>query len=361
MFFEISSPTLNNFCWAVTEANRDYQEQADDINKKIDAYKSEYDRYQKELDEYRATLNKNQIDSNSIIQSLLLRSEPNAQVSFDNKSNLTYKGKPDLSHDFELVSGNNISGTVSVTYDNLENSFYGNKKIKKIIAVFSNADTDFQKISNRDTASLAIFQDPTLGFWYNGIEGIDVDYTFYDVDDNLIDFSNNELTGAGAWITLGSLNAGSGRIEKVKLLSAGKAYGFKNSSVSVHSENELYSEKSNSLTMKQGGDPLASNTDLIDRESTDFPWGNEDWDTGLENEHAYYGAGVLNVTGKNIKLRFSTTRNYNLEGVNSSTWATISTTIVKDDSGIKIPQKPDINYHFNSVWILRAKVDFIAF
>lgn len=97
------------------------------------------------MDAYRATLNKDQIDSNAIIQSLLLKSEPNAQVTFDNKSNLTYKGKTDNYHTFELFSGNDISGTVSVTYDNLENSFYGNKKIKKIVAVFSNANTDFQK------------------------------------------------------------------------------------------------------------------------------------------------------------------------------------------------------------------------
>lgn len=350
--------TVDNTASTVDEVNREHQDQADDINKKIDAYKSEYDKYQKELDAYRATLNKDQIDSNAIIQSLLLKSEPNAQVTFDNKSNLTYKGKTDNYHTFELVSGNDISGTVSVTYDNLENSFYGNKKIKKIVAVFSNANTDFQKISNRDTASLNIIQDPTLGFWYNGIEGIDVDYTFYDVDGNLIDFSNDKLTGAGAWITLGSLNSGSGRIEKVKLLSTGKAYGFKNSSVSIHSGNELYSEKTNSMALKQGEDPLASNTNWIDREATDFPWGNEEWDAGLENEHAYYGAGVLNVTGKDIKLRFSTIRNYNLEGVNSGTWATISTTIVKDDSGIKTPEKPTVNYHFNSVIVEKPVVEY---
>lgn len=350
--------TVDNTASTVDEVNREYKNQADDINQKIDAYKSEYDKYQKELDAYRATLNKDQIDSNAIIQSLLLKSEPNAQVTFDNKSNLTYKGKTDNYHTFELVSGNDISGTVSVTYDNLENSFYGNKKIKKIVAVFSNANTDFQKISNRDTASLNIIQDPTLGFWYNGIEGIDVDYTFYDVDGNLIDFSNDKLTGAGAWITLGSLNSGSGRIEKVKLLSTGKAYEFKNSSVSIHSGNELYSEKTNSMALKQGEDPLASNTNWIDREATDFPWGNEEWDAGLENEHAYYGAGVLNVTGKDIKLRFSTTRNYNLEGVNSGTWATISTTIVKDDSGIKTPEKPTINYHFNSVIVEKPVVEY---
>ena len=350
--------TVDNTASTVAEVNREYKNQADDINQKIDAYKSEYDKYQKELDAYCATLNKDQIDSNAIIQSLLLKSEPNAQVTFDNKSNLTYKGKTDNYHTFELVSGNDISGTVSVTYDNLENSFYGNKKIKKIVAVFSNANTDFQKISNRDTASLNIIQDPTLGFWYNGIEGIDVDYTFYDVDGNLIDFSNDKLTGAGAWITLGSLNSGSGRIEKVKLLSTGKAYGFKNSSVSIHSGNELYSEKTNSMALKQGEDPLASNTNWIDREATDFPWGNEEWDAGLENEHAYYGAGVLNVTGKDIKLRFSTTRNYNLEGVNSGTWATISTTIVKDDSGIKTPEKPTVNYHFNSVTIEKPVVEY---
>lgn len=350
--------TVDNTASTVAEVNREYKKQADDISKKVDAYKYKYDKYQKELDAYRATLNKDQIDSNAIIQSLLLKSEPNAQVTFDNKSNLTYKGKTDNYHTFELVSGNDISGTVSVTYDNLENSFYGNKKIKKIVAVFSNANTDFQKISNRDTASLNIIQDPTLGFWYNGIEGIDVDYTFYDVDGNLIDFSNDKLTGAGAWITLGSLNSGSGRIEKVKLLSTGKAYGFKNSSVSIHSGNELYSEKTNSMALKQGEDPLASNTNWIDREATDFPWGNEEWDAGLENEHAYYGAGVLNVTGKDIKLRFSTTRNYNLEEVNSGTWATISTTIVKDDSGIKTPEKPTVNYHFNSVTVEKPVVEY---
>ncbi len=350
--------TVGNVGATVDEVNREYKKQADDISQKVDAYKYKYDKYQKELDAYRATLNKDQIDSNAIIQSLLLKSEPNAQVTFDNKSNLTYKGKIDNYHTFELVSGNDISGTVSVTYDNLENSFYGNKKIKKIVAVFSNANTDFQKISNRDTASLNTIQDPTLGFWYNGIEGIDVDYTFYDVDGNLIDFSNDKLTGAGAWITLGSLNSGSGRIEKVKLLSTGKAYGFKNSSVSIHSGNELYSEKTNSIALKQGEDPLASNTNWIDREATDFPWGNEEWDAGLENEHAYYGAGVLNVTGKDIKLRFSTTRNYNLEGVNSGTWATISTTIVKDDSGIKTPEKPTVNYHFNSVTVEKPTVSY---
>ena len=76
---------LREIILTITEVNREYKNQADDINQKIDAYKSEYDKYQKELDAYCATLNKDQIDSNAIIQSLLLKSEPNAQVTFDNK------------------------------------------------------------------------------------------------------------------------------------------------------------------------------------------------------------------------------------------------------------------------------------
>ena len=97
--------TVGNVGATVDEVNREYKNQADDISKKVDAYKYKYDKYQKELDAYRATLNKDQIDSNAIIQSLLLKSEPNAQVTFDNKSNLTYKGKTDNYHTFELFRG----------------------------------------------------------------------------------------------------------------------------------------------------------------------------------------------------------------------------------------------------------------
>lgn len=326
----------------------DYKNQVNNINNIIDEYKKNYSDYQKKLREYRDSLNNNQIDSNSIIQSLKLGSESNAQLKFENNSNLTDLGKNGEVQVFKLESGSEVTGSITVTYSNLENSYYGDSRIAAIKATISNIKSDYDKSPTRRGPKLDINYDPVKGFWYTDISEATIDYVYYDKDGNILTFNNSE-NGSGAWLTIGSLNAGQGRVEKVQLLSDGQAYGFRNSTVTVHAGKELYSDVTNSNALEQGINPLEEHTHwILDKEV--FPWGGDDWDTGLDNQRAYYGAGVFNVTGNHVTLRYSTERNYNnVNDYNDSTWATISTTIVKDDSGIEVPAKPSVDYHYNAV------------
>lgn len=332
---------------AVNAQNADIQSQIKYINDQVKAYQEAYAKYQEELKKYQDSLTGDEIDSSSIIQNLEINAEPDAKVEFTNNSNMVFREQAEDLYIFDLKDpSHQINGSITVNWTNLSHSSYNGKPITRIEATFSNITSDYTKYSDIKIGNevLSFYQDPTKTFWYHGISSVDVTYRYYDADGNLINFQNNPETGAGAWITIGSLNAGGGRVEKVTLLSDGKVYGFKDSSVTAHDGNTLYSDGTNSWTQVIGSDPL--NPTFGDSK---FPWGSDDWDHGLTDPHAYYGAGVINFTGTDLKLKFSTERNYDIPGVNPDVWATISTTIVKDNSGLTPPQKPALTYHFNQV------------
>ena len=325
--------TMDNYNDKKAEIERDNKQQADDINAQLQQYKSELEKYQKNL-------NSTQINTDLIKQELILGNEHSAEFSYkllrNDISVQTDSGPTPImsKHTVYITSNNqgNLNGDIiEITYTNLNKSSYKGKKISKIIAIFSN---EIQDTISTEPVSLSIYSNPYHGFWYWNSSSITVNYKYYDEDNNLINFDNTD----NSWITIGSLNSGLGRYEFAKLNSLGKVYSFKDSSVTIHNENTLYSDKANSIFSIIG----SNWSDTTPVEQSNFPWGTDDWDTGLDNRHAYYGAGVFNITGGSLNITYGTKR---VNNNTSGTWATISTTIPKGSG----PEAPDIHYHHTNV------------
>ena len=325
--------TMDNYNDKKAEIERDNKQQADDINAQLQQYKSELEKYQKNL-------NSTQINTDLIKQELILGNEHSAEFSYkllrNDISVQTDSGPTPImsKHTVYITSNNqgNLNGDIiEITYTNLNKSSYKGKKISKIIAIFSN---EIQDTISTEPVSLSIYSNPYHGFWYWNSSSITVNYKYYDEDNNLINFDNTD----NSWITIGSLNSGLGRYEFAKLNSLRKVYSFKDSSVTIHNENTLYSDKANSIFSIIG----SNWSDTTPVEQSNFPWGTDDWDTGLDNRHAYYGAGVFNITGGSLNITYGTKR---VNNNTSGTWATISTTIPKGSG----PEAPDIHYHHTNV------------
>ena len=325
--------TMDNYNDKKAEIERDNKQQADDINAQLQQYKSELEKYQKNL-------NSTQINTDLIKQELILGNEHSAEFSYkllrNDISVQTDSGPTPImsKHTVYITSNNqgNLNGDIiEITYTNLNKSSYKGKKISKIIAIFSN---EIQDTISTEPVSLSIYSNPYHGFWYWNSSSITVNYKYYDEDNNLINFDNTD----NSWITIGSLNSGLGRYEFAKLNSLGKVYSFKDSSVTIHNENTLYSDKANSIFSIIG----SNWSDTTPVEQSNFPWGTDDWDTGLDNRHAYYGAGVFNITGGSLNITYGTKR---VNNDSYGTWATISTTIPKGSG----PEAPDIHYHHTNV------------
>nr|WP_041823174.1 SspB-related isopeptide-forming adhesin [Ligilactobacillus salivarius] len=280
-----------------------------------------------------------------IKQELILGSEKDAELSYrllskdvdasyDKWSGGTV-GRDNYKHTVMVTAHNRgslIGDIIEVTYTNLNKSSYNGKKISKIIATFSNVTQDNLSPYN---ISFAIYSNPYYGFWYWQSSKITVNYKFYDENNHLISFDNAD----NSWITIGSLNSGKGRYESAKLNSSGKVYGFKDSSVTIHNGNTLYSDKANDSGSRIGDN--WQNTYPSDVTSN-YPWGTNDWDKGLDDPHAYYGAGIFKVNGNDLNVTYGTRR---AVFVNPGTWATISTSIPKGSG----PVTPTIHYKHTNV------------
>ncbi|MGO5438494.1 SspB-related isopeptide-forming adhesin [Ligilactobacillus salivarius] len=313
-------------------------QQTNDIDAQIQQYKQKLDKYQK-------TLNSDQINPDLIKQELILGSEKDAELSYrllSKDADASYDkwfggtvSRDDYKHTVEVDAynkGNLMGDIIEVTYTNLNRSSYRGKKISKIIATFSNV---IQDNLSPYKISFAIYSNPYYGFWYWQSSEITVNYKFYDENNHLISFDNTD----NSWITIGSLNSGKGRYELTKLNSSGKTYGFKDSSVTVHNGNTLYSDKANDSGSKIGDSWQTTYSADV---TSNYPWGTNDWDKGLADPHAYYGAGVFKVNGSNLNITYGTKR---AVFVNPGTWATISTTIPKGSG----PEAPVIHYHHTNV------------
>lgn len=116
---------------------------------------------------------------------------------------------------------------ITVTYSNLNNSYYledvdkKNKiKISRVDRIFSNikpadniiflpdGNTDYNKdgvYDKCDGPQLIIYNDPSDGFYYNNIEEVSVKDVFYDDNGQEIKFKDNDKNKA--WIFITSLNS----------------------------------------------------------------------------------------------------------------------------------------------------------
>ena len=310
----------------------------------INVINAQLQQYKSKLDKYKETLNTEQINPDLIKQNLVLGNEPTAITNYEilgNNPNLFFQESYPNDPATFWIEGKNLSSLtgsfLKVTWDNLKNSSYRGNRISKMTAVFSDFMRDNGNKENQN-AMLRINKNPYKGMSYFYSSSITVEYTLYDEKGNIINLPDD----ASSWITIGSLNAGNARQEGASLLSAGKVYGFKDSSVTVHDGNTLYSDKANNFHTIIGSD--WKDPTIIDQ--SQYPWGTDDWDTGLDNDHAYYGAGVFNIKGGKFKIKFFTNR-YEQRIVR--TWVTISTSIVKSNSGIT---PPEIHYNYTNVALL---------
>ena len=303
--------------------------------------------YKQKLDEYQKNLNSDQINPDLIKQRLILGNETDANISYKALRNDIIVGYDDskgidamkdskTSVTVDIDNTGSLTGNIiEVTYSNLSKSTYKGRKITKIVATYSNAIRD--KLAEY-RVRLRIMSNPFEGFWYWQTSEVSVDYKYYDENNNLINFDNDDQS----WITIGSLNSGKGRYESAKLNSSGRVYGFKDSSVTIHNGNTLYSDKANDVGSRIGDNWQTTYSSDV---TSNYPWGTNDWDKGLDNPHAYYGAGIFKVNGNGLNVTYGTKR---AVSVKLGTWATISTTIPKGSG----PSAPEIHYNYTNVALL---------
>ena len=378
------------------QINSDYQNEVNEINNQVKQYQSEMNQYnqqeqayQKAMDQYNAALadyNKKEqayqnalkglnqtgiaatgVDVSQIKQQLTIGKEPNATMKIlslgQGVNQNTVSGHDGYNNPGGLDSksmttftwGNKgYTGDIAkVEYDNLTNSSYNGHKITKIIATFSNAapaDSDLTNTSDSTqwpaNPQITVYSDPTDGFWYNRVANATVDYQFYDDQGNLISFNPNN-----AWLTIASLNhhndsnVDNQMVEKATLDSAGTADQIKGSSVTVHNGKTLYSDNVNS-------------------DNPDTPW---DITGGPQ---AYYGAGLFDVSGNDIKITYSTTNPKGDTPVAATTWVTLQTTIptvpnqpvkpVKPTAPTK-PSVPTVHYHYDKMAMQKEKAAAVSY
>ena len=286
--------------------------------------------YKQKLDEYQKNLSSDQINPDLIKQQLILGNETDANMSYkalrndikvrySNNKDITAMKNSKTSITVDTDNTGDLTGNViEITYSNLSRSSYKGRKISKIVATYSDIIRDKQSPRN---VVLRIMSNPFEGFRYFYTFEVKVDYKYYDENNNLINFDNDD----SAWITAGSLNAGGMRREEVTLNSKGKAYTFSGSAVTIHDGNTLYSNKATDVGS------YGHSWEEPEHDPQPYPWGTANWDNGLDDPHAYFGAGIFKISGSNLDTTYRTTRVNNLPKIYGGwdIWATLSTTIPK--------------------------------
>lgn len=328
--------SYNSASTAVSQANQAAQ----------DSYNIALSSYQSALTAFNAahpvTINADGLDTNTVTQAFNLASDEHATLTVEslnsqvhiqrytpsqwsgfgaNVIGLTYSGG-----DFAKVP---INGPIAkATWSNMHGSSYGNSIIKKMVITFSDSKPTGNLVhpdGDGKDAFLDIWQNPTQQLFHS--TEITAKYEFYDENNQLIDFKNND-----AWLSIGSLNTDdsdqNGLVgEAVKLISGGTAYAIKGSSIKLHSDGWLWSDYNN-----------FTGTGLNN---------GKNWDQ-TDSPNAYYGACVFKIQGPSITLRYGlqqTNSNYIRDHVQSpglnQAWATAVTTIPKTP-GPTPPPKPTL-------------------
>lgn len=327
------------------KADADFQKQkqvVDNKNKEIDAqnklaqddYQKAVERYNKDLTDYQnKKINGDTIMSaNDVSQHLVMGREPTAKMDIKvNNANWTLNGSTVTANKVQSYSGD----IADVTYSNLQNTFYtapdGSKhNISKMVFKYSNviaATTPYNQMF------LQFCGDPTDTFWYNGPISVDLDIYYYDENGDVITASDKNPF----FITLSSLNSdgnnGGGHTEKAKARN-GEIYQLQNSSVTVHDDGWLYSDKDN-------------NGMKIDKNGVPYPGngltGKDAWDSTVANKEndsrRWYGAGVAEVqNADHVALSFGTSSPCGV-------WAKVNTTIPSTQFDMGKPTPPTLIQH----------------
>ena len=366
----------------INAAVADYKKAKEELPAKQEQYKKELEQYNTDIAEYKAQKAayeqyKKEVDSGTAsgriekAQGLVFVNEPEAKISIEGVDQyLTKESRQqhltddileqyntDKYTDTDFTETNpydpkedtwfkmNVGDKISVTYDNILNSTYEDKKIGKV-----KIDYTLNSSTNAEGSALVeLFHDPTKTIFIgaqtsnagrNDKISVTMQIVFYDENGNAIDLSGNK-----AIMSLSSLNHWTkeygDHVEKVNL-GDNEFVQIPGSSVSLHG-NEIYSAKDNQYkdngaTFNGDGDDGwdAVNADGIPRSAT-----------------AYYGAGAMTYKGE----AFTFTVGGNDQHLPTTIWfATNSAIAVPKDPGAEPTppvepsvSEPELIWHKNRV------------
>src|SRR5699024_10098226 len=285
-------------------------QQANSINAQIQQYKKDLDSYNQKLSQ----AGKNVVDSRSVIQKLTIQSEPNAKVSITHARNVTITPYNDFSFNgvdkmgngyiFKII--NNAPASFDATWTGLSHLTYNGKRISKAIMYFKGDSYSHQNSHWGGVITNNIY----YGFHqYQGSSTIHFEW-FYE-DGSKVNFENGT-----AYLAVASLNTYFQKTrwgyERTTVISGGKALALYGSSVSLHNENELYSDKANTLDTT-GRDIAAGGYDsklwqpwvdsmFSNQKDITNPNIPDKWDTA-DSPYRYYGAGLIALNGSDLTIK----------------------------------------------------------
>lgn len=304
-------------------------------------YNQVLEKYQQALRDKGYPVSTGALTGNDIQQNLIIGDEPNVVVNGtvadsrltietgDDKDYL-YPTFPSQGKYHEIVFKDNNSTAVGgklgeFVFTNLQNSYYEGRKIGQIVVTFSNLQRDGLTDSHFGKHCVVIYDNLAKGLEFAGTS-IEVTYRFYDGNGRLI-----ILNTADSYIVPASLNNHGNspenvNIESVELLSAGKAEQLLGSTVVADGNKEYATQY---------------NDGAWDKSVTDDPHGERT-----------YGAGLYNVSGDHVTLRFYTQLSSNVADYlnsltpdqwnNGSMWAIVQTVIPTYDDPLP-PVKKNSN------------------
>nr|WP_019314792.1 GbpC/Spa domain-containing protein [Streptococcus mutans] len=332
--------------------NKDFEKYQSDV-KEYEAQKAAYEQYKKEVAQGLAS---GRVEK---AQGLVFINEPEAKLSIEGVNQYLTKearqkhATEDILQQYntdnytasDFIQANpydpkedtwfkmKVGDQISVTYDNIVNSKYNDKKISKVKINYTlNSSTN-----NEGSALVNLFHDPTKTIFIgaqtsnagrNDKISVTMQIIFYDENGNEIDLSGNN-----AIMSLSSLNHWTTKygdhVEKVNL-GDNEFVKIPGSSVDLHG-NEIYSAKDNQY--KANG--ATFNGDGADG------WDAVNADGTPRAATAYYGAGAMTYKGE----PFTFTVGGNDQNLPTTIWfATNSAVAVPKDPGAKPtpPEKPEL-------------------
>ena len=358
------------------------------------------DKVSKQLSQIKSS---NSLSTQDVVQNLDLGQETNAALTVSSSNSTSTKIAPVIGEDNKSLStyaiqvqptnGNNEL-TVTATYSNLSKSSYTDNngvthKIAKIMAKYHAYNT----ASDFSNPNLQINQQPQEGFWYNGFNNVDAEYTFYDENGQVITIGKN------AWLAVLSLNSGMDGLSstaktgdtipggygggwRVEGVNGDGTVNFKTldgSTVTVHNDGWAFSDGGNDrIAVGYGNNEgkfavqydhdlyeISRNSDghwtlgnLLVHDDNGINW-QDVWDSGYEywddatRDSRYAGATVGDIKEgtSTVKLRYVVSyANPNAGGI---VWAMMSTIIPPTPAveyhlySTEAPSTSSVNYHYN--------------
>ena len=183
--------------------------------------------------------------------------------------------------------------SATATYTNLQGTYYQGKKVSKIVYTYT---LDPSSKFRNDKAWLGIFKDPTMGVFASAYTGntedatslfVKTEFQFYDEDGQIINFDK-------ALMSVASLNREANSIEMAKdytgnfIKISGSSVGEKNG--------QIYATESENFKKGVGG----SHFTMYKNSQPDSGWDNAD------APNSWYGAGAVEISGPSNSMTIGT-------------------------------------------------------